>query len=166
MLFGSLLLPRAGGGGGGGVSGTTFVALSSVSSGNAAYSADGITWATALMPIAAPFVGCAWNGNVFCAIGAGIPAYNSASGNGTASFVAATSADGNIWTARTMPSNNQWDSISWSPAAQLFVAVAADLIGSCATSPDGVTWTLRAGIYPARGNSFVMWANFTSILNS
>lgn len=53
------------------------------------------------------------------------------------------SADSNTWTLRAL-ANGSWQSIAWSPVLGLFAAVRADVGGSqVATSPDGITWTLR-----------------------
>lgn len=64
------------------------------------------------------------------------------------SFLEKTNAAaGNLsWTASPAAEANNWTSVAWSPELNLFVAVSN--IGSTnrvMTSPDGVTWTSRAG---------------------
>jgi hypothetical protein len=56
----------------------------------------------------------------------------------------ATSADGIVWTNRTMATTSSWRDIAWSPDLSLFVAVGG--IGGTShinTSPDGIAWTAR-----------------------
>jgi len=65
-----------------------------------------------------------------------------------------TSVDGETWTSRTSSTTttNGWNSICWSQARQLFVAVSSPLPGVgtptyyVKTSPDGITWTNRTSI--------------------
>ncbi len=52
----------------------------------------------------------------------------------------ATAAPGATWTARTMPSSQGWESVTYGNG--VFVAVAYGS-SAAATSPDGITWTAR-----------------------
>jgi hypothetical protein len=55
------------------------------------------------------------------------------------------SSNGINWTSQTSPANYRWQSICWSPELSLFAAVAQNpgTTSAIATSPDGITWTLR-----------------------
>lgn len=78
------------------------------------------------------FLDIAWNGSIFCAIGA--------------SNAVATSPDGITWTGRTTGATNSYTGICWAPSLGLFVAVGTDSSGFITliyTSPDGITWTQR-----------------------
>jgi hypothetical protein len=68
-----------------------------------------------------------------------------------------TSDDGGVtWTARTAAAANSWQTVKWVPwlnsGSGWFVALsstgAADGSTSGMTSPDGITWTIRATINP------------------
>lgn len=77
--------------------------------------------------------------------------------------IAATSADGITWTARTLPFKADWTSVCWGGTTGLFVAVASDRTfgcGYCATSPDGITWTQR--LLPSLQNWTAVASNGTS----
>ena len=50
--------------------------------------------------------------------------------------------DGKTWTLGNIPAG-AWESVCWSEAHNLFVAVASDGAQRVATSPDGTTWTGR-----------------------
>jgi hypothetical protein len=67
----------------------------------------------------------AWNGTVFCAVGA----------NG----LCATSTDGMSWTTRTMPDAIQYNCVTWSLGQ--FTAVASGPTNKAAKSTNGTTWT-------------------------
>lgn len=99
--------------------------------------------------------------------------YGLAYGNGryvaTGNNMAITSVDGITWTQPTIPTGN-WNSITY--GAGLFVAVSTGGGQSIATSPDGITWTLRSTALPssqtwqpiAFGNGvFVVIAQNTSV---
>lgn len=51
------------------------------------------------------------------------------------------SAGGSVWTARTMPSAAEWQSVTYGNG--VFVAVAQLTSNKAATSPDGINWTAR-----------------------
>ena len=92
-------------------------------------SPDGITWTVRTAPATSAWVGIAWNGTSFCAIG------------NTSGTTAATSTDGITWTLRTLPGTGTWSSIAWN--GTVFCAIASQSGTMAATSPDGTTWTLR-----------------------
>lgn len=57
-----------------------------------------------------------------------------------------SSTNGTAWTTRTI-TDNGWKDVAYSPSLGLFVAVAEHANGTnnrVATSPDGITWTVRA----------------------
>jgi hypothetical protein len=60
-----------------------------------------------------------------------------------------TSSDGINWTTRTVPVNNNWNSLEWSSSLQLLVAVSnsGTASNSIMTSPDGINWTSRTAPY-------------------
>ena len=61
-------------------------------------------------------------------------------GNTTANINIQVTSDGSSWTSRTMPSSQNWTSVTFGNG--LFVAVSSG--GNvAATSPDGITWTAR-----------------------
>lgn len=86
----------------------------------------------------------AWSGSVFVAIDP----------NGSL----ATSVDGANWVyaaAGILP-NQTWSGIAWSPTLGLFAAVSTYGTGSrIATSPDGITWTLRSNTDTGAWSSIV-----------
>ena len=53
----------------------------------------------------------------------------------------ATQIPGSSWTARTLPSSQDWYSVTYGNG--VFVAVAGGPSTVAATSPDGITWTVR-----------------------
>jgi phage-related protein len=59
-------------------------------------------------------------------------------GSDTDGQLVMTSPDALVWTFRTI-GNFSWRGVCWAPSIPRFVAVGGT--GSCATSPDGVTWT-------------------------
>lgn len=52
------------------------------------------------------------------------------------------SREGSVWRAATTAPEYPWRAVCWSPYLHLFCTVAST--GQIATSPDGLTWTLRA----------------------
>lgn len=57
-----------------------------------------------------------------------------------------TSTNGTAWTSRTI-TDSAWKDVAYSPSLGLFVAVSEHTNGTnnrVATSPDGITWTVRA----------------------
>lgn len=95
----------------------------------------GITWTTQTTPT--PTLG--WT-NITYANGTYVAVANS----GTGSRVM-TSPDGQNWTLRTTPTDNQWADVTYGNG--LFVAIGLNGSGSgdkVMTSPDGINWTVRA----------------------
>jgi uncharacterized repeat protein (TIGR01451 family) len=74
-------------------------------------------------------------------------------------------AAGNLtWTANPAAEANNWTSVAWSPELNLFAAVSN--IGSTnrvMTSPDGVTWTSRAGTGANDHWRSVVWSSGTGL---
>ena len=56
-----------------------------------------------------------------------------------------SSSDGINWSGRAAAAANAWQSVCWSPELSLFCAVSTDGANRAMTSPNGVTWTIRAG---------------------
>lgn len=76
------------------------------------------------------------------------------------------SLDGITWTtfATAMPNANQWNDVCWSPTLQLFVAINNNGTNQqAATSPDGVTWTLRSTPTGSFNWNSVIWAPTVSL---
>jgi hypothetical protein len=48
------------------------------------------------------------------------------------------------WEAQSAAEANSWDSVTWSPELNLFVAVSQTGTNQVMTSPDGIAWTPRA----------------------
>ncbi len=113
-----------------------------------ATSPDGINWTARSIPSGEWFDVC-WSQERSLLVAV---AWSAASTN----LAVMTSPDGITWTARTTPNNYQWQSVTWSPSLNLFVAVAGggiDGVGindNVMTSPDGITWTLRTTNYQKR----------------
>lgn len=119
-----------------------------------------------------PYRAVAWNGTVFCAIGASVCAtspdgltwttqtipsgtYVAITWNGTVfcaiGVACATSPDGITWTARTLPVGETYEEIAWN--GSVFCAVGPSY---CATSPTGTTWTSRT--IPAGTYTGIAWS--------
>ena len=62
-----------------------------------------------------------------------------------------------VWTIRSIPDNNSWQSVCWSPALRLFVAVAGDGANQVMTSPNGINWTPQIATASANWKS-VCWS--------
>ena len=103
-------------------------------------SPDGVTWTSRTAPLAQWNEVC-WSPNLrlFVAVG-----YNGVGGAGTI----ITSSNGITWTSQTAPEGNtSWQSVCWASEMCLFVAVANGAeTDRVMTSPDGITWTVRAGV--------------------
>jgi len=67
-----------------------------------------------------------------------------------------TSPDGINWTNRAAPSAAQWQSVAWSTALGLLVAVASTGT-NVAVSSDGINWNLSSGSVPANIWKAVTW---------
>ena len=81
-----------------------------------------------------------------------------------------TSPDGINWTIRTSAADNNWQSVTWSPTLNLFVAVASTGTGNrVMTSSNGTTWTIRTSAADNAWES-VCWAQalglFVAVANS
>lgn len=116
----------------------TFFCQINFGSSLAATSTDGITWSVHSGPGGLNWTGLAWNGTILCTSAA-------------QTRTTVTSTDGITWNTNTlvMPSitGNVWQGIAANPATGIFVAVAGQTsvaLGNAATSPDGITWTLRS----------------------
>ena len=107
-----------------------FVAITAVTTNEAAYSTDGITWTATTLPSAGNWSSLSYGGGKFIAIRYG-------------SNVAAYSIDGITWTATTMPASANWLSATYGDGK--FVAIALESSAN-AYSTDGITWT--AGTMP------------------
>jgi hypothetical protein len=73
----------------------------------------------------------------------------------TSGTIAAYSLDGITWAASTLPSTASWTKVTYGQG--VFLAVSTTT--AAATSPDGVTWTLRATSTAASGFSAVTFGN-------
>jgi hypothetical protein len=98
----------------------------------ASYTTDGVTWASNTIA-SGVWVSVAWNGTVFCAVGAELGFLG---GGGKI----ATSPNGITWTVRTGPvvPGEGWTKIRYN--GTIFCAISYPGNVS-ATSPDGITWT-------------------------
>lgn len=99
------------------------------------YSADGITWSEASVPVLQSWFCVTFGRGLFVAL----------STNGAAGGRCVTSPDGVNWTVRSTPTpagDIAWEAITYGNG--LFVAVASSGTGQrVMTSPDGITWTMR-----------------------
>lgn len=69
-----------------------------------------------------------------------------------------TSPDAVTWTDRAVPSwATAWRAVAWNTVAELFVAVGDGPSSYCATSPDGLVWTLRPSM-PPRVWTALVWS--------
>ncbi|MFA7279106.1 MAG: hypothetical protein WC100_03330 [Sterolibacterium sp.] len=100
---------------------------------DSAYSTDGISFTASSMPNKL-FARVCGGGNLFVAVGA------------ETTGGAASSTDGNTWTARNGIDSGLWFGVCYSPTLALYIAVGEYALGPryCSTSPDGVTWTARS----------------------
>lgn len=125
------------------------VAFDGTTTTNVMTSPDCVTWTARTSPEASAWYDITWS-----------PALNrflAVANTGTNRCM--YSDNGTIWTACTIPAA-QWYSVTWSPELNLFAAVSITANGGnyAATSPDGLTWTMRA---LTTGNTWysVKWAN-------
>ena len=110
-----------------------FVAVAGAASAttSAAYSADGVSWASATLPTSANWTSVAYGNGRFVAVAQGATS-------------AAYSFDGITWTASTLPSGGSWFKIRYGQGT--FVAMqgyAGATTNTVASSTDGVVWTVR-----------------------
>lgn len=94
----------------------------------AASSPDGVTWTPRTMPTSSVWSAVVWGGGKFVAVS-----------QGTA---AATSVDGITWVARSIASGSYLD-VAYGNG--VFVAAGSQGSPALATSPDGISWTVRTG---------------------
>jgi len=101
------------------------------------------TWTAGTLPVSSNWNSIAYGNNRFVAI------------SGTSGTIAAYSLDGVTWTASTLPATALWTKITYGQG--VFLAVSTTT--AAATSPDGITWTLRATSTAAAGFSAVTFGN-------
>jgi len=101
------------------------------------------TWTAGTLPSSSNWNSIAYGNNRFVAI------------SNTSGTIAAYSLDGITWAASTLPATALWTSVTYGQG--LFLAVSTTT--AAATSPDGVTWTLRATSTAASGFSAITFGN-------
>jgi hypothetical protein len=108
------------------------------------YSTTGTgVWTAGTLPSSSNWNSIAYGNNRFVAIST------------TSGTIAAYSLDGITWTASTLPTTAVWTEITYGQG--VFLAVSTTT--AAATSPDGITWTLRATSTAASGFSAVTFGN-------
>jgi len=100
-------------------------------------------WSAGIMPVSSNWNSIAYGNNRFVAV------------SSTSGTIAAYSIDGVTWTASTLPATAAWTKITYGQG--VFLAVSTTT--AAATSPDGITWTLRATSTAAAGFSAVTFGN-------
>jgi hypothetical protein len=100
-------------------------------------------WSAGIMPVSSNWNSIAYGNNRFVAV------------SSTSGTIAAYSIDGVTWTASTLPATAVWTKITYGQG--VFLAVSTTT--AAATSPDGITWTLRATSTAASGFSAVTFGN-------
>jgi hypothetical protein len=101
------------------------------------------TWTAGALPSSSNWSSIAYGNNRFVAV------------SSTSGTVAAYSLDGITWTASTLPATASWTKVTYGQG--VFLAVSTTT--AAATSPDGVTWTVRATSTAASGFSAVTFGN-------
>jgi len=101
------------------------------------------TWTAGTLPSSSNWNSIAYGNNRFVAV------------SSTSGTIAAYSLDGITWTASTLPATAVWTSVSYGQG--VFLAVSTTT--AAATSPDGVTWTVRATSTAASGFSAITFGN-------
>ena len=101
------------------------------------------TWTAGVLPSSSNWESIAYGNNRFVAI---------SSTNGA---IAAYSLDGITWAASTLPATADWYKVTYGQG--VFLAVSQST--TAATSPDGVTWTLRATSTAASGFNAITFGN-------
>ena len=101
------------------------------------------TWTAGALPSSSNWNSIAYGNNRFVAI------------SNTSGTIAAYSLDGITWTASTLPATASWTKVTYGQG--VFLAVSTTT--AAATSPDGVTWTLRATSTAASGFSAITFGN-------
>jgi hypothetical protein len=100
-------------------------------------------WSAGIMPVSSNWNSIAYGNNRFVAV------------SSTSGTIAAYSLDGVTWTASTLPATASWTKVTYGQG--VFLAVSTTT--AAATSPDGITWTLRATSTAASGFSAVTFGN-------
>jgi hypothetical protein len=101
------------------------------------------TWTAGTLPSSSNWNSIAYGNNRFVAV------------SNTSGTVAAYSLDGITWTASTLPATASWTKVTYGQG--VFLAVSTTT--AAATSPDGVTWTVRATSTAASGFSAITFGN-------
>jgi hypothetical protein len=101
------------------------------------------TWTAGTLPSSSNWNSIAYGNNRFVAV------------SSTSGTIAAYSLDGITWTASTLPATAVWTSVRYGQG--VFLAVSTTT--AAATSPDGVTWTVRATSTAASGFSAITFGN-------
>jgi hypothetical protein len=108
------------------------------------YSTTGTgTWTAGTLPSSSSWNSIAYGNNRFVAI------------SSTSGTIAAYSLDGITWAASTLPATASWTKITYGQG--VFLAVSTTT--AAATSPDGVTWTIRTTSAAGDGFSAVTFGN-------
>jgi hypothetical protein len=101
------------------------------------------TWTAGALPSSSNWESIAYGNNRFVAI------------SNTNGAIAAYSLDGITWTASTLPATADWYKVTYGQG--VFLAVSENT--TAATSPDGITWTLRATSTAANGFNAITFGN-------
>ena len=101
------------------------------------------TWTAGALPSSSNWNSIAYGNNRFVAV------------SSTSGTIAAYSLDGITWAASTLPATAVWTKVTYGQG--VFLAVSTTT--AAATSPDGITWTLRATSTAASGFSAVTFGN-------
>jgi hypothetical protein len=101
------------------------------------------TWTAGTLPASSSWNSIAYGNNRFVAV------------SYTSGTIAAYSLDGITWTASTLPATASWTEVTYGQG--VFLAVSTTT--AAATSPDGVTWTLRATSTAASGFNSITFGN-------
>ena len=101
------------------------------------------TWTAGALPSSSNWNSIAYGNNRFVAV------------SSTSGTIAAYSLDGITWTASTLPATAVWTKVTYGQG--VFLAVSTTT--AAATSPDGITWTVRATSTAASGFSAVTFGN-------
>ena len=101
------------------------------------------TWTAGFLPSSSNWNSIAYGNNRFVAV------------SSTSGTIAAYSLDGITWTASTLPATASWTKVTYGQG--VFLAVSTTT--AAATSPDGITWTLRATSTAASGFSAITFGN-------
>ena len=101
------------------------------------------TWTAGTLPSSSLWNSIAYGNNRFVAV------------SSTSGTVAAYSLDGITWAASTLPATAVWTEVTYGQG--VFLAVSTTT--AAATSPDGITWTVRATSTAASGFSAITFGN-------